>query len=113
MGFLLVASSAHAQTPSFKLGWNQTLGASETFASLASYQWTLKIDANAATVVTATCVNGTPPSCTAPLPAMTPGTHTLVLTAFNGFGSAASAPFTGGPPQTPVIVSVTVTVTIP
>lgn len=112
---LLISIPASAQTVTFKLSFNQPIAAPETYASLANYQWTLKVDALAATVATVTCVAPVAPAtfsvCTTPLPTLANGNHSLVVTAYNGFGSAASAPFAGGTPQSPTITSVTVTIT--
>lgn len=107
----LVAVTASAQTPSMKLQWDQ----SEPLATVQGFQYTLKVDTAPATVIPATCVaQGTGTRCTTPLATFPSGsTHTLVLTAFNGFGSQASDPLTGVPPSKASGMTITVTITIP
>lgn len=108
---LAMAQLGWAQTPTFRIQWDQAEVASIT----QSYQYTLKVDSGTATLITPTCVvlTGVPGQnsrCTAPLPVLTSGQHVLVLTAFNGFGSASSDPLAGGPPSRPVNVTVIVIV---
>ena len=99
-----------AQTPSFKLAWDQP----ETLAITQTFQYTLKVDNGVATALVPTCVaKGVSSACTAPLAAMSSGSHTLLLTVFNGFGSTAGDLLTGGPPSKPLSITVTVTVVIP
>jgi hypothetical protein len=52
--------------------------------------YALIVDGTRATV-TPTCA-GTPRTCTIPFPALTPGTHTFVIAAFNAAGEATSTP---------------------
>jgi len=107
---LLLATTAQAQTPTFKLQWDQ----SEALATVQAFQYTLKVDTNAATVLTPTCtVQGAGTRCTAPLPAMGSGSHTLQLTAFNGFGSTPADPLTGVAPSKATGMTITVIITIP
>jgi hypothetical protein len=115
-GFLLLLGGLlilHAQTVTSKLQWTQPLTTGQTFADVQAFVYTLQIDALAPAVVTATCVAGPPIICTTPLgPFVTSGTHTLTLTASNGFGSV-SATLTGAPPQAPATAKVVITVTVP
>lgn len=112
--FALLSLPVSAQTTNLKLAWDQPLATGHTFADVqGSYAYTLKVDASAPTLMAVTCVNGTPVKCTAPLPSMPSGPHTLVLTVTNGFGSASSSPLSGAPPSAGVNVSVTVVVTVP
>lgn len=107
----LVAVDVVAQTPSYKLQWDQV----EPVATVQTYSYTLKVDAAPAVNLTATCVaTGAGTRCTAPLAALPAGsTHTLVLTAFNGFGSSSADPLTGVPPSKASGMTITVTITIP
>lgn len=92
---------AFAQTPAIqsqKLGWDQQ---APTLATASGYQYAVYLDSGPRTVVTGTVCTGTgsPFSCTVPLPAMTPGVHTLELTAADTsvpgtvIESVKSAPF--------------------
>lgn len=114
LGVLLIAASASAQTTTAKLGWDQQLLAGQTIADLQAAVWTLKIDAGAPVVVVTTCVAGTPnPLCTTPLgPFVTTGTHTLIITGTNGFGSVSGS-LTGSSLAVPVNIKVVITVTVP
>lgn len=107
----LFTATLQAQTPSYKLQWDQ----SEPLATVQGFSYTLKVDANPATSLTPTCVTqGTGSRCTAPLTPLPAGTsHTLTLTAFNGFGSQAADPITGTPPSKASGVTITVIITIP
>jgi hypothetical protein len=108
IGLLPVVASA--QTATFRLGWTQT----EALPIVQGYQYFLKVDALPAVPVTQTCaVSGSVTACSAPLPALASGTHTLVLTAFSGSGSSASDPLVTSPPTKPTTLTITVTVTIP
>ena len=111
---LSFATVVSAQTPTFRLGWEQP----GVFTDIQGYKYTLKIDTGTPVAVTPICVarSGAPSplaDCTSPMPALTSGPHTLTLTAWNGFGSASSDPLAGAPPARPVAISITVTVTIP
>lgn len=110
LAFVLFAASLQAQTPTFKLQWDQ----SEPLATVQGFQYTLKVDTSTPTLLTPTCtVQGASTRCTAPLPAMATGSHTLQLTAFNGFGSTASDPLTGVAPSKASGMTITVIITIP
>ncbi len=109
LALLASASTAYAQTVVFKVSWDQ----SEPLTVVQGFQYTLKVDSAAPTVVVPTCATkGAGTTCSAPLPTLTSGPHTLTVTAFNGFGSTASDPLSGQPPSKPA-VSVTVTVSVP
>lgn len=106
-------SSVQAQTLTRTADWEQP-GA--TVPEAQSYAYTLKIDSNAPILLTQTCAAvASTTRCTAPLAAslLTPGTHTLILTASNSFGSASSAALTGAPPTGPVTFKLTFTISIP
>lgn len=106
----VVPTLLSAQTATFKLAWTQA----EAPVIAAAFQYTLKVDTAAPVLMTAACVaSGTGSTCSASLPALVSGSHTLILTAVNGFGSTASDPLTGGPPSKPTLLTVTVTITIP
>lgn len=103
------SSTASAQTPTFKLQWTQP----EAVAVVQQFQYTLKVDTAVAVALTPTCVTqGTGSLCAAPLAAMASGSHTLVVTAFNGFGSAATT-LAGAPPTAPAGMTITVTISFP
>lgn len=113
IGVLLFAHAALAQTVTRLAEWEQP-GA--TVAEAQGYAYTLKIDSAAPVVLTHTCAAvSSVTRCTAPLASalLTPGTHTLVLTASNAFGSASSPPLTGAPPAGPVTFKLTFTISIP
>lgn len=109
---VLCTVPASAQTTTKKLAWDQPLASGQTFADVQKYLYAITVDTGTPSPMTATCVNGGTIACTAPLPALAPGQHTLKLTATNGFDSASTS-ISGGPPAAPVSVTITVTVTIP
>ena len=97
--FVLMALTAHAQTPadpSKRLGWDVP-GQAVTVAQASGYN--LYIDAATTPVglqsVSCASGGGSGPAvtCTAPIPAMTPGTHLITLTQTSG--TAESAKSTG------------------
>lgn len=111
LALLAVASHPRAQTAVAKLQWTQNnLTSTATLADIQGYTYTLKVDGGPAQLLTATCV--APLTCTAPLPTMASGTHTLALTATNAFGSGSTT-LNGTPPANPINVTVTVSVTVP
>lgn len=103
---LLMASASYAQaaTPASKLAFDE-VGQTVAVASAATY--TAFVDgATTGTVLTVTCVAGTPATtttCTAPLLALTPGTHTVTVT--QTISGAVS------PPSTPLSFTYVVVVT--
>jgi glucose/arabinose dehydrogenase len=77
-----------------RIGWNQ---AAATAAEVATFQYAIYVDGNRSVLAGATCgttagTNGF--DCSAPLPTMTPGAHTIELATFNADGaeSERSAP---------------------
>ncbi len=109
IALILSTSIVSAQTVTFKISWDQ----SEALTIVQGFQYTLRVDSAPPSILTPTCATkGAGTTCSAPLPTLTSGPHTLVVTAFNGFGSTASDPLSGQPPSKPV-VSVTVTVSVP
>lgn len=103
---VLAPSVVVAQTPSYRVQWDQP----EPVATVQAYQFSFKQGTAAAVMLAPTCVaNGAATRCTAPV---AQGSGPIVVTAFNGFGSAASAPLTGSAPGVPSGVTVTVTVTV-
>lgn len=98
---LLWSAGAFAQTPSLpgdKLGFDQGAG---TLADAQAYVYSAYIDgATTPTLLVATCMGTTSPfACSAPLPPLLTGTHTVALTAKvvlpdgRSAESAKSAPF--------------------
>lgn len=88
---LLLPAIGWAQTPvpsptppTIKLGWDHD--------GINTDGYKLSIDGTV-TVITPTCVAGTPRTCEIPFPALTPGNHTILVIAFNAAGEAASDPF--------------------
>ncbi len=87
---LLLPALAGAQTPAgpaSRLAWNQPIGADQ---ALADYAHLASVDGAPVVALTRTC-SGTPTpngyACTAPLPAMTPGTHIVRVIARLTVGS--------------------------
>lgn len=110
LGLLTLSGSiASAQTKT--LHWDQP---STTVAEAQALAYTVKIDTAAPVTVAQSCalVNGLT-HCTTPLPALTSGTHTLIVTATNAFGSTPSSPLSGSPPSAPINITVVVTVQVP
>lgn len=86
---VLVATVASAQVPSptpanVKIGWDHDGFNTDGYALIVD---------GVRSVIVATCT-GTAPVlvCTTPFPAMTPGTHTLQVEAFNAAGAGISTP---------------------
>jgi hypothetical protein len=107
----LLPMAVTAQTATWKLAWEQP----EVLATVQTYAFTLKVDAGAAAPITPTCtaLAGTPgllTTCTAPMPVLSQGVHTLVLTATSPFGSTSAPALNGAPPATAVSVRVIVVV---
>jgi len=102
----------HAQLPAYRLQWDQA----EPPATVASFQYTLSVDAAAPTMLSPSrAVQGTGTRCSAPytLPTtLPPGPHVLTVTATNSFGSA-SASVTGSLPSAPTTLQIVVTLTLP
>lgn len=94
-----LAVPLHAQSPAIpsdRLGWDQAVTAGE----LPLLSWVAVIDGGPRVPLTPTCSQPAPDraECQAPLPAMTPGTHTLEVIAIRTEGgliaeSPKSAPF--------------------
>lgn len=104
---LLAAQGLAAQTPTFRLGWDQA----EPVAAVQTFKYTLKVDNGGPVNIAPTCVAKAPSGTSCTFLLSTTGV-TYLLTAWNGFGSAAADPLTGLPPSKPTGVTVTVTVTI-
>lgn len=100
-----------AQTSTSRVAWDQ----GEPVALAQANSYTLKVDAAAAVALVTTCMGDAASSkCSAPLPVtLTAGTHTLIVTAINGFGSTPSLPLVGAPPARPTNVTLTITLTVP
>lgn len=77
---LATPAIAAAQTPAgptWRIGWDQPVGATQV---LANYSHLASVDGAAPVALTRTCGATAGPNgfaCTAPLPAMTPGVHTV------------------------------------
>lgn len=102
---LLLASVVSAQTQT-RLAWDMdTTGLSDT--SVLSYQ--IAIDGAAFATVPVTCAGALPKLvCTTPLPAMTPGTHTILVRAMAGVVEGLpSSPFPVAVPGIPAAVRIT------
>ena len=102
---------ASAQTATWKLAWDQP----EALATVQTYNYTLKVDTGAASPITPTCsaVSGQPgilTTCSAPMPVLAQGPHTLVLTATNPFGSVSAPGLNGAPPSVAVSVRVVIVI---
>jgi hypothetical protein len=96
LGALLLATSVFAQTatPGNKFGFDQ---AAPDLASAQGYTYKIYADGAATGVVAAATCSGTaaPFACAVAIPAFTPGSHTVQLTATNAAGeSAKSTAFT-------------------
>lgn len=113
---LLYAAPVSAQTVTRQAEWDHQ---ADTLITVSTYAYTLKVDAAVPVSLTASCAQaGANVHCIAPLPAavntqLTPGAHTLVLSAINAFGSISSAPLTGSPPTGPISFKLTFTISIP
>ena len=88
LALVLVASVASAQVPSptppnFRLAWDHD--------GINTDGYSLSID-GARTLITPVCTGTAPRICEIPFPALTPGTHAIVIGAFNEAGEAVSAP---------------------
>lgn len=115
---LLGVGMVHAQTtPTYRIQWD--MPESQSIAQGYTYTWSL--DGTEKGQLAQTCVPFTDPNnaathtrCTAPLTSAITGagSHTVILTAWNGFGSTASDPLTGSAPGKAATVTVTVTITI-
>ncbi len=87
----------------------------DTLVNINSYVYSLKIDSATATQLVATCaVVSTNVHCTSPI-ILSSGSHTIVLTATNGAGSASATLnyVPGTLPTTPVNLGITITITVP
>lgn len=107
---------ASAQTVTFHLAWSQT-DATPAQITAGTYQYTLKIDSGTTATILPNCTAAVAPAtgsnCIFPLTALTSGTHTLLLTAFNGFGSTVADPLNGSAPSKPVGVTLSVVISFP
>jgi hypothetical protein len=85
---------AQAQAgPTSRFGWSQV---ATDLPSASGFTYRAYLDASATgTTLTATCTGTASPfSCTAPIPAVTPGTHTVALTAANVAGESLKSSVT-------------------
>lgn len=106
--WILFASPLVAQTVTRTLNWNQP---NATLAEVQALVYTSQVDSLTPVILKPSCLAGTPVTCTAPI-VFTSGPHTITLTATNAFGSA-SVSLTGAPPNSPVAISITISVTVP
>ncbi len=111
---LSLAIPASAQSATWKLQWDQV----GTLADAQLLVYALTDNGVVAALPVPTCVF-VPASpivpqakavCTAPLPVLTPGSHTLVLTGTSLFGSASAAPLVGVPPTSAINIKVVITI---
>lgn len=113
VAFLACAATVHTQTQTTKAQW--AMG--ETAAVAGTFTYTLKDGATVLPFTGAVACLAAPTGggsvCTAPLAPLASGTHTLVLTASNSFGSADSLPLSGTTPGKPSGFSITITITVP
>jgi glucose/arabinose dehydrogenase len=79
------SSAGETVTGRERLGWSQP---AENPADAATYQYAVYVDGGRRVLEGVTCVpsSGTAADCTAPLPSLTPGAHTLQIAAFLMFG---------------------------
>jgi putative flippase GtrA len=109
---LLAPRLVVAQTVSTSLVWSHV---PDTLAHVNGYTFTQKIDAAAATVITPTCVAaGANVNCSTPI-VLTPGNHTIVVTATNAAGTASGTLNYVAPasPTQPVSIAITIQITVP
>lgn len=110
--FLTVASLAQAATVVDTLTWTQP---NDTIANVNTYVFSLTLDTAAPVQVTATCATaGVNVNCSTPI-TLTPGNHTITLTATDAAGSASgSLSYVAPPlPTTPGSVTVRIVITVP
>lgn len=104
-----------AQAPP-RLQWDQP---TSLVADVRTWVYTLSLDGVAlAAPLVQTCTAMPAPAtigaqCRAPIAVLTPGTHTLIVTATNTFSFATSDPLVGAQPEKPTNIRISFTITIP
>jgi hypothetical protein len=79
VSFASIAQAQTPATPKSNLAWDQD---APTLAVATGYEYAVYIDAAPRLVVAATCTGvASPFACQTPIPAMTPGDHSLAVTA--------------------------------
>lgn len=109
---LALPSVVQAQTTTKVLSWSHV---PDTLTVVNGYTFTLKIDAGTVSQISPTCATaGANVTCSTPI-VLTSGTHTLVVTATNGNGSASGSfnYVPGASPTQPTNIVITVTITVP
>jgi hypothetical protein len=103
-----IATPAAAQTTS-TLEWDQ---AEATLAAAQANSYTVTVNGVKQSGA-ATCTGTASPFvCRQVIPALKPGTNTIVVTAASGGFQASSAPLTGRQPGTPGALRVVITITV-
>jgi hypothetical protein len=102
---------ASAQTVSWSLGWDQP---GMALVDVQGAVYTLTIDGGPVAVLTPTCTQPsvTTVTCSAPLGALTTGSHTLVLAIQSG-GGTASVTLVTKPPSTPLNPRIVIKISVP
>lgn len=111
---LLCATATHAQTVTKALEWDHV---ATSLSTVNSYTFSLKVDAAGPVPAVATCAAvAADTHCSTPLPALSVGTHVLILTAINTSGATSSAPVTYAPgvsPTQPLNLTITIKIIVP
>lgn len=110
-GLCLIAVSASAQTVTRALEWNHLASA---LSDVQAATFTLTIDQAKPVAVTATCVTqGADVHCATPI-TLTPGSHTVTLTATTAGGSGSgTVNYVPPPVLTPSGLTITIKITVP
>lgn len=112
VAIVLAPAVVAAQTVNRNLEWDHL---ADTLARVNGYVFTLKIDAAAATAITPQCQTaGADVHCKTPI-TLTPGNHTIVVSATNAnTTSSGTLNYVPPPaPSTPVNITITISITVP
>ena len=106
---LLLSVTLRAQT--WSVIWTQP---NATVTEAQAFVYRLSVDGGASSVVAVTCATvAGATECRTPRPALGSGSHTLTLTAENGFGVSEPASISGQPPASPMTIRVVIEITVP
>lgn len=111
MALCLVPTLAGAQTKS--VAWDYTGNPALDVATAKTFTVTMAVDTQLPATVVPTCTQTTLVSCETPLPTLTAGKHTIVITAVTPEGSTSGSVTTGNPPSTITNMRIVIHITVP